>query len=142
MNHLDVWLHPSTSPAATLRRGVLQRLPECQGRARPDRGRVVGAGRLVGADLDSRHVNARERRLLARIERRLRFEDPDLARQFSRGERVGTTVWLLDLALGLSVLLTSLAVLVGAVGLGVVLAAGAVALTVFRLRWRSARRRS
>jgi len=87
-------------------------------------------------------VNARERRLLARIERRLRFEDPELARQFSRGERVGTTAWLLDLALGLSVLLTSLAVLVGAVGLGVVLAAGAVALTVFRLRWRSAQRRS
>lgn len=72
----------------------------------------------------------------------MRFEDPELARQFSRGGRAGTTAWLLDLALGLSVLLTSLAFFVGAIGLGVVLAAGAVALTVFRLRWRSARRRS
>ena len=88
-------------------------------------------------------MNARERRLLARIERRLRFEDPELARQFSRGGRAGTTAWLLDLALGLSVLLTSLAFFVGAIGLeAFVLAAGAVALTVFRLRWRSARRRS
>jgi Flp pilus assembly protein TadB len=87
-------------------------------------------------------VNARERRLLARIERRLRFDDPELARQLSRGERAGTTDWLLDFALGLSVLLTSLAVFVGAVGLSVVLAAGAVALTVLRLRRRRAGRRS
>jgi len=87
-------------------------------------------------------VNARERRLLARIERRLRFEDPELARQLSRGGQTGTTDWLLDLALGLSVLLTSLAFFVGAVGMGVVLAAGAVALTVLRLRRRKARRRS
>jgi Flp pilus assembly protein TadB len=88
-------------------------------------------------------VNARERRHLARIERRLRFEDPELVRQFSRGGLAGTTAWLLDLALGLSVLLTSLAFFVGAIGLGVVLSAGVVALTVFRLRWRrSARRRS
>jgi hypothetical protein len=142
MNHLDVGLHPSTSSATNLTRGVLQRLPECQGRARPDRGHAVGAGRPGGADLEGLHVNARERRLLARIERRLRFEDPELARQFSRGGGVGTTAWLLDLALGLSVLLASLAIFVGAVGLGVVLAAGAVALTVYRLRWRSARRHS
>jgi Flp pilus assembly protein TadB len=87
-------------------------------------------------------VNARERRLLARIERRLRLEDPELARQLGRGGRAGTRAWLLDFALGLSVLLTSLALLVGAVGLSVVLAAGAVALTLLRLRRREARRRS
>lgn len=87
-------------------------------------------------------MNARERRLLARIERRLRCEDPELARQLSRGGRSGTTDWLIDFALGLSVLLTSLAMFVGAVGLGVVLAAGAVALTVLRLRRRKALRRS
>ena len=87
-------------------------------------------------------MNARERRLLARIERRLRFDDPELARQLSRGGRAGTTDWLLDFALGLSVLLTSLALFVGAVGLSVVLAAGAVALTALRLRKRRARRRS
>ena len=87
-------------------------------------------------------MNSRERRLLARIERRLRFDAPELARQLSRGGRAGTTAWLLDLALGLAVLLTSLALFVGAVGLSVVLAAGAVALTVLRLRRRQARRRS
>lgn len=87
-------------------------------------------------------MNARERRLLARIERRLRFEDPELARQLSRGGREGTTAWLLDVALGLSVLLTSLALFVGAVGLTVVLAAGAVALAVWRLRRRKAQRSS
>ena len=87
-------------------------------------------------------MNARERRLLARIERRLRSDDPELARQLSRGGRAGTTDWLLDFALGLSVLLTSLALFVGAVGLSVVLAAGAVALTVWRLRRRKARRHS
>ena len=69
-------------------------------------------------------------------------DGPELARQFSRSGRAGATAWLLDLALGLSVLLTSLAFFVGAIGLGVVLAAGAVTLTVFRLRWRSARRSS
>ena len=87
-------------------------------------------------------MNARERRLLARIERRLRSDDPELARQLSRGGRAGATDWLLDFALGVSVLLTSLALFVGAVGWCVVLAAGSVALTVLRLRRRQARRRS
>jgi Protein of unknown function (DUF3040) len=132
-----VGLHPSTPPVANETGGVLQRLPEVQGRTRPDRGRAVDVGRPGGP---GRQVNARERRLLARIERRLRFEDPELDRQLSRGGRAGATAWLLDFALGLSVLLTSLALLVGAVGLSVVLAAGAVALTVLRLRRCKARR--
>jgi DUF3040 family protein len=135
-------LHPTIPPETKWMGGVIQGVRAVQGQTCTDRGQAVDGGWPGGPDLDGRQVNARERRLLARIERRLRFDDPELARQLSRGGRASTTEWLLDFALGLSVLLTSLVWFVGAVGWVVMLAAGVVALTVLRLRRRRAQRDS
>jgi len=82
-------------------------------------------------------LNSRERRLLAQLARRLQVEDPGLARQLSQPRTAtGLPGWILDLVLGLSILLMSLAFLVGLTGSGMLLVLTTVTLVLLRLRLR------